>query len=95
MEEEGRKLCLVVVLLELGEETPLQVQVQLTEEMEDREALEAEVVMEEVEELVLQLRLLLIQQEMEVLVEVVAMEAAAEEEVAEGALRMVATILQE
>ena len=47
MEGEGRKLCLVEVLLELMEEALLQVQVQLLEEMEHREALEAEEGVEE------------------------------------------------
>ena len=41
MEEGEHKLCLVEVLGELGEETPLQVQLQLLELVEDREALEA------------------------------------------------------
>ena len=94
MEEGGRKLCLVVVLLELGEETPLQVQVQLTEEMEHREALEAGEDVEELEEPVLYL-LILVQQEMEVAVELVAMEAAEVEAEAEGASVLVMAILQE
>ena len=42
MEEGEHKLCLAEPLLEQMEEKPLQVQVQLLEEVEDREALEAE-----------------------------------------------------
>ena len=41
MEEGEQKLCLVELTLELMEETPLQVQVQLMEKMEGGEALEA------------------------------------------------------
>ena len=50
MEEGEQKLCLVEPTLELGEETPLQVQMQLLEKMEDGEALEAEEVLEEMAE---------------------------------------------
>lgn len=42
MEEGEQKVCLAEVPLELAEETALQVQVQLLEEMQVLEALEAE-----------------------------------------------------
>ena len=93
--EGEQKLCLVEPTLELGEKTLLQVQMQLMEEMEDGEALAAEAVLEEVEELVLHLPLLFIQQEMEVAAELVVMEAEVDAEAVEGALCLVATILQE
>ena len=91
MEEGEQKLCLVEHTLELVEEAPLQVQVQLLEEMQDMEALEAE---EEAEALVegvvlihLPLLALVINQEqMRVLVELVVMEAAAEQGEEEGTL---------
>ena len=95
MEEGEQKLCLVEPTLELTEEMPLQVQVQLTEEMQDMEALVAEVVQEEEEDSVLCLPLLLIQQEMEVMAELEAMEAAVVQEEEEGASILVAAILQE
>ena len=95
MVEEERKLCLVGVPLELTEETPLQVQMQLLEEMEDREALAAEVVLEVMADTVLCLPLILIQQKMEVSAELVVMEAAAAVEDREGASMLVAAIIQE
>ena len=95
MVEGEQKLCLVEPTLELGEKTLLQVQMQLMEEMEDGEALAEEAVLEEVEELVLHLPLLFIQQEMEVAAELVVMEAEVDAEAVEGALCLVATILQE
>ena len=52
MEEGEQKLCLVEPTLELMEEMPLQVQMQLLEKMEGGEALAAEVVVEEAAELV-------------------------------------------
>ena len=52
MEEGEQKLCLVEPTLELMEEMPLQVQMQLREKMEGGEALAAEVVVEEEAELV-------------------------------------------
>ena len=82
MVEGERKLCLVGVLLELMEDTPLQVQMQLMEEMEHKEALEAG---EEAEALVEVVPpSLILQQEMEVLAELVVMEAAAGEDTMEG-----------
>ena len=82
MEEGERKLCLAEALLELTEEMVLQVQVQLPEEMEHREALVAE---EEVEALVeVATPKLLIQQEMEVLAELAVMEAEVEGGTMEG-----------
>ena len=91
MEEGEQRLCLVEPTLELMEETPLKVQVQLLEEMQDMEALEAE---EEVEALVegvglihLPLLVLVINQEqMQVLVELVVMGAVAEQGALEGRL---------
>ena len=95
MEEGERKLCLVELPLELGEKTPLQVQMELMEEMEDREALAAEVVLEVMADTVLCLPLILIQQKMEVSAELVVMEAAAAVEDREGASMLVAAIIQE
>ena len=46
MGEGEQRLCLVEPPLELMEETPLQVQMQLLEEMQDMEALVVEEVME-------------------------------------------------
>ena len=82
MGEGEQKLCLVEPTLELGEETPLQVQMQLMEAMEDGEALVAE---EEAEagadtDTVQGLPHLLCQEQMEQMEEVaelVVMEAAA------------------
>ena len=82
MEEGERKLCLVEPTLELTEEVPLQVQMQLVEAMEALEALEAG---EEAEALVEVLTPnLLVQQEMEVMVELVVMEEGVEEGTMEG-----------
>ena len=82
MVEGERKLCLVGVLLELMEDTPLQVQMQLMEEMEHKEALEAG---EEAEALVEVVPpSLILQQEMEVLAELEVMGAAAGEDTMEG-----------
>ena len=87
MEEGERKLCLVGVPLELTEETALQVQMQLLELMEDREALEAG---EEAEALVEVVPPnLLLQQEMEVLAEMAVMEAEVGEGTMEGWLHLV------
>ena len=85
MEEGEQKLCLVEPTLELLAETPLQVQVQLMEEMEDMEALGAEEEEEAAEEAETFL-LLIIQGQMEVSVELVVMEAVAEQEAGEGQL---------
>ena len=52
MVEGEQKVCLVEPTLELMEEMPLQVQVQLLEKMEDGEALAAEVAAEVMVELV-------------------------------------------
>lgn len=78
--EGEQKLCLAEPTLEIGEETPPQVQTQLLEEMQDLEALAAEVEVEALVEGVI----LLNQEEMEVTVELVVMEAAVEREVLEG-----------
>ena len=86
MEEGEQKLCLVEPTLEIGEKIPLQVQMQLVEAMEDGEALAVEAVLEEkVAQSAANIPLLPSQQEMEVLVELVVMEAAAAEVVREGA----------
>ena len=81
MEEGEHKLCLVEPTLELAEEMVLQVQMQLLELVEDREALVAaeeaaeEAVAEAVAEAVGGLPLLLVQEQMEVVVELVELEA--------------------
>ena len=86
MEEGERKLCLVEDTLELGEKRALQVQMQLLEKMEGGEALAAEAVAgEKVAQSATNIPLLSSQQEMEVMVELVAMEAEAAEVVWEGA----------
>ena len=95
MEEGEHKLCLVEVPLELMEETLLQVQVQLLEEMEHREALEAEAALGEEADSALCLPPLLIQEEMEASVQQEVMEAEAVEVEVEGASILVAPILQE
>ena len=79
--EGEQKLCLVELTLELMEKKPLQVQMQLLEEMQDMEALEAEGVLEgEVEEVIgLILPLAIDQEQMEAEVELVVMEAVAAE----------------
>ena len=97
MGEGERKLCLAELPLELTEEAPLQVQVQLLEEVEDREALAAE---EEAEALAeadtKTLKILFIlHQGMEASVELVAMEAVAEEAAEEATLGLLAAIVQE
>ena len=81
MGEGEQKLCLVEPTLELGEETPLQVQMQLLEAMEGGEALAAEVVLEVLVEVVIIVHLVLNQQQMEVAVELEVMEAVAAEAV--------------
>ena len=87
MVEGERKLCLAEVPLELTEKGALQVQVELLEEMEGGEALAAE---EEAEAKVEVLPPnLLLQQEMEVLAELVVMEAEVEEDTMEGWLIIV------
>ena len=53
MEEGEQKLCLVEPTLGLTEKVPLQVQVQVMEEMEGGEALAAEVVLEVMAEMVM------------------------------------------
>ena len=53
MEEGEQKLCLVEPTLELMEEPPLQIQMQLLEKMEGGEALEAEEDAEAEEEIVI------------------------------------------
>ena len=96
MEEGEHKLCLVEPLLELGEERLLQIQMQLLEEVEDREALAAEVVAEDTEEVAtfLPIPLFIDQEEMEATAELEAMEAAAVEEGVEGAF-LVISLVQE
>ena len=86
MEEGEQRLCLVEPTLELTEKTPLQVQMQLMEKMEGGEALAAEVVLgDKVAQSATNIPLLPSQQEMEVMVELVVMEAEAAEVVWEGA----------
>ena len=53
MVEGEQKLCLVEPTLELKEEVPLQVQMQVMEKMEGGEALAAEVVLEVMVEMVM------------------------------------------
>ena len=81
MEEGERKLCLAEPPLELKEETPLQVQMQILELVEDREALAAEVVLEEEAEwdTFRPIPSNLDQEQMEVLVGLAVMEAAVEQ----------------
>ena len=98
MVEGEHELCLVEPPLELGEEMPLQVQVQLLEEMQDMEALAAEGAAEEgaVTDMAwLGLLLLLVQQQMEVSAELEAMEAAAAVEGMEATLGLLVAIVQE
>lgn len=84
--EEEQKLCLAEPTLELLEKLLLQVQTQLLEEMQDLEALAAEVVQEATVEVVcMQQHLLnLNQEEREATVEREVMEAVAEEGAKEG-----------
>ena len=82
--EGEQKLCLVEPTLELVEEVPLQVQVQLLEEMQGGEALEAEEGVEALVERVILIHLPLLvlvinQQQMQVMAELVVMEAVAEQ----------------
>ena len=94
MEEGEHELCLVEPLLGLVEETPLQVQMQLMEEMQGMEVLAAGEVLEEMVErvgvippLLLQILIMLLplnQEQMEVSVEREVMEAVAEEGVKGG-----------
>ena len=87
MEEGEQKVCLVEVPLERMEEMLMQVQMQLLEEREDREALAAEVVLgEEVEIANCLTPLLLIQVEMGDTAEREVMEAAAAQGVLEDGL---------
>ena len=84
MVEGEQKLCLVEPTLELVEEVPLQVQVQLLEEMQGGEALEAEEGVEALVERVILIHLPLLvlvinQQQMQVMAELVVMEAVAEQ----------------
>ena len=85
MEEGEQKLCLAEPPLELGEKMLLQVQVQLLEEMQDMEALEAE---EEGEALVgsviMSQVILLDQEQLEVKAEREVMGAVVEQEAQEG-----------
>lgn len=84
MEEEGQKVCLVEVPLEIGEKMPLQIQMQLLEEMQDLEALEAEAGAEAEVEKVIFLVLVANQQEMVAKVGLVVMEVVAGAEEREG-----------
>ena len=84
MEEGEQKVCLAEPKLEKVEETPLQVQLQLLEEMQDGEALAAEVVLEAKVETVGSFPLFLVQALMEVSVEVEVMGAVVEEGEEEG-----------
>lgn len=59
MGEGEQKLCLVEPTLGLTEKAPLQVQMQLLEKMEDGEALAAEVVLEDMAEMVMLVQMLL------------------------------------
>ena len=91
MVEGEQKLCLVEPTLELAEKAPLKVQVQLMEEMQDMEALaageEVEGVVEGVGLIHLPLLVLVINQEqMQVLAELVVMEAVVEQGALEGML---------
>ena len=79
MEEGEHELCLAGALLELREKPPLQVQMQLLEEMQDMEALVAEVVLVAMEAEVILVQILADQEQMEVLVEREVMGAVAEE----------------
>ena len=86
MEEGEQRLCLAEPTLELVEKTPLQVQMQLQEKMEDGEALAAEVVLEVLAaQSAANILLLPSQQEMEATAEREVMEAAAAKVVREGA----------
>ena len=85
--EEEQKLCLAEALLELMEIGLLQVQMQLLEEMQDLEALEAEVEAEATEVMVIMFQVFLLdQQQMEVKAEREVMEAVAEEGATEDGL---------
>ena len=88
MEEVEQKLCLVEPTLELTEKAPLKVQVQLLEEMEGGEALAAEEEAEALVELVGLMVLVISQEQMQVLVELVVMEAAVEQGALEDRLLM-------
>ena len=95
MVEGEQKVCLAEPTLELVEETPLQVQMQLMEAMEGGEALAAEVALvEEAAKSVMCIPLILNKQEMEVLVELEVMEAAEEWEEG-GGVSLRKTIIQE
>ena len=84
MGEGGHGLCLVGGPLELAEKMLLQVQMQLLEEMQDMEALAAEVALVVMEEAVGLILNLLNQEQMEVSVEREVMEEEAEEAAMEG-----------
>lgn len=86
MGEGEQKLCLVEPTLELTEKEPLKVQVQLLEEMEGGEALEAEEDVEALVDMVFLVHLPLNQEQMEATVEREVMEAAAEQGEEEGML---------
>ena len=88
MEEGEQKVCLAEPTLELMEEKPLQVQVQLMEEMQDMEALAAEEVLEAKVEVVIiiSLKILKHQEQMEAAEEREVMGAVAVEEEEEVAL---------
>ena len=92
MEEGEQKLCLVEPIMELTEKTPLQVQMQLLEKMEALEALGAEEGAEAMVEMVGIVQIILHQEQMEVAVELVVMEAVAEQGAKEG---MLLTALQQ
>ena len=86
MGEGEQKLCLVEPTLELMENRLLQVQMQLTEKMEDGEALAAEAAAEEkVAQSATNILLIPSQQEMEAAVEQEVMEAVVEAVEREGA----------
>ena len=95
--EGEQKLCLAEVLLELTEKVPLQVQMQLLEEMEHREALAAVAVLEEEVEAHTKtlIILFLIQEEMEASVQQEVMEEVAAKAAAEAPLGLLAAIVQE
>ena len=95
MVEGEQRLCLVEPTLEIMEEVPLQVQMQPLGAMEGGEVLAAVAVAVAVVESAHRLPLIINQEEMEAVVELVVMEAAAEAEVWEGALLLKTKILQE
>ena len=89
MEEGEQKLCLVEPTLELAEKAPLQVQVQLLEEMEGGEALAAEEGVVALVEWVGLVHLVVSQEQMQVMEGREVMEAVAEQVALEGRLLIV------